>query len=120
MLAIRPATREDIEAFSDLPNKPTMRAWVAELDGRIVGLGGIALSKGRWFAFVDLKDEARPFKVTIARSALRFLDEARRDGIRFIYAEVSRHEPRALPWLLSLGFEFDQRSQHFYRWSANA
>src|SRR5690606_3030352 len=115
-----PATREDIEAFSDLPKKPTIRAWVAELDGRIVGIGGIARANGRWFAFVDLLDEARPYKVHIARSARRFLDEARRDGVRVSYAEVSRHEPRALPWLLSLGFEFDQRSQHFYRWSAKA
>lgn len=110
--------RADINAFSVMPEKPTVRAWVAELDGRIVGIGGIAREQGRWFAFIDLEDEARPYKVHIARSARRFLDQARRDGIRFIYAEVNHTDPRALLWLFSLGFEFDERSKHFHRWTA--
>ena len=115
---IRPATREDLEAFSDMPNKPSIRAWVGELDGRIIGIGGLALAKGRWFGFCDLTEEARSYKMTIMRTAKRVLAEARRDGIRFIYAEASPHEPRAVAWLTSLGFSLDPRSEHFYRWSA--
>lgn len=117
-VTIRKATGEDIARFSDMPNKPSIRAWVAEdEDGNLIGMGGVALSRGRWYGFVDVTDAIRPFKMTIARSAIRFLNQMRRDGIRYIYAEVSDNEPGAKAWLESLGFEFDQRSQFLYRWS---
>lgn len=119
-IVVRPATHEDIAQFSDLANKPTIRAMVAERDGRIIALGGIALSQGRWYAFADLPEEIRPYKMTIARAAKRFFRDLRRDGIRYVYAEASPVEPRALAWFASLGFEFDERSQHYYRWSADA
>jgi hypothetical protein len=117
-LTVRPATREDIAAFSDLANKPTVRAWIGELDGAIISMGGIALVKGRWIAFVDLTEAARPYKMTIARTAIRFLEAARRDGIRFIYAEMDVKEKSAERWLHSLGFSLDPRSQYLFRWRA--
>lgn len=117
-ITVRPATAEDIAAFSDLANKPTVRAWIGELDGTIIALGGIALVKGRWIAFVDLTEAARPYKMTIARTAIRFLEQARRDGIKFIYADMDANEPSAPRWLASLGFTLDPRSQHLYRWRA--
>lgn len=117
-ITVRPATREDIDAFSDMADKPTIRAVAAERDGRIIGIGGIAFSGGRWFGFIDLADEMRPHKMTIARAAIRFLSEARSNGIRYIYAEVSPKEPGAAAWLHSLGFRLDARSQRYYRWSA--
>lgn len=117
-LTVRPATRSDIAAFSDLANKPTVRAWIGELDGAIIALGGIALVKGRWIAFVDLTEAARPYKMTIARTAIRFLEAARRDGIRFIYAERDVNEPSAERWLTSLGFTIDPRSEYLFRWRA--
>lgn len=116
-VTVRPATRADIDAFSDMANKPSVRAWCAELDGRIVGLGGLALIGGRWFAFCDLREEARPYKMTLMRTARRLFAQARRDGIRFIYAQVDDTEPGAVAWLESLGFEFDVRSDCLYRWS---
>lgn len=117
-LIVRPATKSDIEAFSSMANKPTVRAIVGEIDGKIIGLGGLALIKGRWFAFCDLTEEARAYKMTIARAAIRLMASARRDGIKFIYAEAAPDEPRALAWFASLGFTRDPRSDHFYRWCA--
>ena len=117
-LTIRPATAEDIAAFSDMPNKPSIRAMAGELDGRIVGLGGLVFHQGRWLGFVDLLPEARPHKIAIARAAIRFLEEARRDGIKFIYVEADLNEPTALRWLTSLGFHLDPRSNFLYRWRA--
>lgn len=114
---IRPATREDIDAFSDLTNKPTTKAVVAELDGKIIALGGIATHQGRWYGFVDLTEEMRPHKMTIMRAAKRFLADSKRDGVKYIYAEVSPVEPRAEAWLTSLGFSLDLRSGRLYRWS---
>ena len=115
---IRPATRADIEAFSDLPNKPTVRAYVGEVDGKIVGMGGLARNKGRWIAFCDLTPEAREYKVTIVKTAKRIMEDAKKAGHRFVYAQPDLNEPNAVRWLTSLGFEPDQRSGGIlYRWS---
>lgn len=117
VVVVRSATAEDIAAFChDLPSTPTIRAVVAEIDGVMVGFGGIGLKTGRWYAFCDVNPELRPYKTTIARAAKRFLAAARGDGIRTIYAEISPLEPRAEAWLRSLGFSLDPKSMHFYRW----
>ena len=113
---VRPATREDIEAFSAAPQKPTMKAWVGELDGRLIGIGGLAFSHGRWFVFCDLTDEARQYKVTIAKTALTVMKEARRMGLKYVYAEIEDEEPAALRWQRSLGFELDERSGFLMKW----
>jgi len=119
MVIIRTATREDIDAFSDMANKPTIRALVAEMDGRVVAIAGAALAKGRWYAFADLPEEIRPYKMTIMRNAKRFIEDLRRQGVRFLYAQPDLNEPKAVAWLSSLGFEPDPRSGGMlYRWSA--
>ena len=115
---IREATHADVAAFfkkRDL-DAPTFRGWVGELDGRVIGIGGLArLGNGRWFAFLDLADEARPFKMTLMRQAKRTLEEARQMGIRYVYAEMNTAERNAEEWLTRLGFELDPRSQYLFR-----
>ena len=117
-VVVRPATKEDIDTFSDMTGKPTTKAFVAELDGRIIALWGIALVRGRWFVFCDLTEESRPYKMTMMRAGKRLIAEARRSGIQYIYADADTNEPGSIAWLHSLGFILDPRSQHFYRWSA--
>ncbi len=117
-ILVRPASAEDIAAFSNMPNKPTIRALVLEADGHLVGIGGIAVIGGRHLGFVDLKDEARQYKTTIGRAAIRFLADLRREGIRYIYVQRDEDEPRAGIWLASLGFEIDPRTPHLLRWRA--
>ena len=116
-MIVRPATREDIEAFSTRPNKPSIKACVGVLDGKIVALAGVAFSKGRWFAFCDLLPEARPFKFTLARNAIRGMEELKKQGVRFIFAAADPNEPGSERWLESLGFRIDPKTQ-LYRWSA--
>ena len=113
---IRPATQADIETFSDLRSKPSVKAWVAELDGEIIGLGGAAFVGGRWFAFLDITDKMRPFKMTLMRTAILFLRELHKQGVKFIYAEADLEESNAPRWLGSLGFTIDPRSGYLYRW----
>lgn len=117
-LVVRRATREDIVAFSNITNIPTVRAHVGDLDGKIIAIGGIMRVEGRWFAFCDLTDEARQYKMTLMRTARRMLAEARARGVRFIYAERDENEPTSAAWLRSLGFEIDPRSEYLYRWKA--
>lgn len=113
---IRPATSEDIDRFSPLRNKPSIKAWVAELDGKLIGLGGVALYGGRWYAFLDLEEEMRPYKMTLMRAAKRFFAEMRLQGVKFVYAEADLEESNAPRWLGSLGFSVDPRSGYLYRW----
>jgi hypothetical protein len=117
-ILVRPASADDIAAFSNMPGKPTIRAMALVIDDEVVGLGGVAFMQSRWLGFVDLKPEARQYKTTIARAAIRFLAELRRDGVRFIYVQRDEDEPRAGLWLASLGFEIDPRSQQLLRWKA--
>lgn len=116
---IRWATKADIDAFTNLPSYPTIKALVAEMDGRIIGLAGLAFSQGRWVAFCDLSDDMRKYRYVIARSAKRLFEQARRDGIRFIYAEADLNEKGSVRWLTSLGFEIDPRGGRLYRWRGN-
>ena len=117
-LTIRRATREDIEAFSSQPNKPTLKAWVGEVDGEIIGIGGLAFAHGRWFAFCDVTEEARKYKIGIMRLAKHIMADAQAQGIRYIYADADKNEPKAVAWMTSLGFEIDPRSNRYYRWKA--
>lgn len=127
-ITVRPATVADIEAF---PRKdrsqivPTLKGWVAEVDGKTVGLGGLASGSGRWIAFLDLTEQGRELvaahmfaRLALVRAARMVLDDARAQGIRFVYADADTTRPRAAELLERLGFEFDVRSDRFYRWSA--
>jgi hypothetical protein len=117
-LIVRNATRADIEAYANKPPAQTIRAIVGDLDGRIIGIGGMYLQSGRWYAFADLPEEARKYKVHIMRAAIRFLADARRSGVRIVYAVRDEGEAGSLIWLTSLGFEIDPRSMIFFRWRA--
>ncbi len=94
----------------------TIKAWVGELDGKVIGIGGFVFSGGRWFGFCDISDDARKYKMTIARAAKMIMSEAKKQGIRFVYADMAKDEPGAAKWLKSLGFTIDPRSQVLYRW----
>jgi hypothetical protein len=113
----RDATAEDIAAFASDRFRPTVRAKVAELDGRIIAIAGLCRKDARWFAFCDLKAEMRRHKIALARAVRRGLAEAASVlGVTFIYAERDMQEPTSGRWLESLGFEVDPRSQTLYRW----
>jgi hypothetical protein len=115
--SIEKATKEDVEFFSNDAPKPTMKAFVAKKDGKPIALFGLARElDGRWYAFFDITDEARPYKVTIAKTARKIMDEARKMGLRFVYAVPDEEEPMARKWLERLGFKTDKRSGVLMRW----
>lgn len=97
-----------------MPERPTVKAWIGEVDGRIIGMGGLAFVDGRWIAFCDLTDEARPYKVSIVKAGRAVMEEARRAGHKFIYAETDDKEPMAKRWLESLGYQ-PQQEKGIYR-----
>lgn len=126
-VVVRPATAQDIAHFtakSGLPAVPTVIAWVGEVEAggekHLVGIGGFAILNGHFRAFLDLTEEAAPYKMTLMRTGKRMMAEARRMRIRYVYAEPDEAgHPGATRWLESLGFVPDQRSGgSLYRWQS--
>lgn len=117
-IAVRRATRSDIESFSGISQVYSIKAIAAELDGEIIALAGVAFHKGRWLGFADLTEKVRNHKMHIMRGAKRFLNEMRQEGVKYIYVEADPNEHKAVEWLQSLGFELDHRTQYLYRWKA--
>ena len=102
MVVSRPATREDILAFSSVVKWPTAKAWVGEIDGDVVALGGFALLKGRWVGFLDVTEIGRDYlkkslgvRAALIRVVVEGLRDARAMGVRYIYAEADTQFPGA-------------------------
>lgn len=126
----RPATREDIQAFAkatDTPVTPTVKAWVGEIDGKMVALGGFGRGEdGRWIGFVDILPWGRDLleknlyvRAAFVRATVEALREAKQEGhIRFVYAKADMEQKRADELLLKIGFVEDPRSGYLYRWSS--
>lgn len=113
-IVVRQARAEDFEAFVTVASRPTVRAWVGELDGDPVIVGGVARgADGRWYAFFDIRDEARFAKKTIVKAARDFF--ARLD-VRYVYAMIDEREKNARAWTERLGFRPDPHSTHLVRW----
>lgn len=74
---IRPATARDFVAFYGAPPATTVRAYVADLDGDILGIAGISFHGSLLIAFSDIKPEMRKFPITIMRGARKVLDMTR-------------------------------------------
>lgn len=118
-LTVREATPDDVAKFAPhAAMRPTLRAWVGEVDGKIVVIGGYAIINARAYAFLDITDDARVYKIHLMRAAIRMLDEAKARGIPVVYAEADSDEDKAVQWLFRLGFEADPRMENLYKWSA--
>ncbi|HXV24547.1 MAG TPA: GNAT family N-acetyltransferase [Alphaproteobacteria bacterium] len=138
-LAIRPARAEDLDrllGFAEdfyaedghvltddgrraltgiVAGEPAARAWVFELEGRMVGYGvvtvGFSVEHGGRDGFLDdfyLAPKARGRG--LGRRALEFLvEEARKLGIRVLHLEVETGNERALGLYRRSGFREDGR-----------
>lgn len=63
------------------------------------------MSEWRWNMFLDLKEEARRYKMLLMREAFRMIERMKSGGVRFIYVYPDLDEPKAMAWLARLGFE---------------
>lgn len=114
---VEAATVEDILLFARDMAAPTLRAWAGKEDGETIALFGLARGQdGRWEAFFNITDRARPYKVLIGIAGRAMMREARKMGLRYVYAVPDENEPTAVEWLTSLGFEPDPRSGTLMRW----
>lgn len=98
------ATAADVRAFYGGPAPFTLRAYVALLDGKPVALGGISYRDGLVLAFMEIKDEMRPYKFSIGKFAAK-LPELFGQGVPGM-AIADPNEPTADRLLRWLGFKF--------------
>jgi hypothetical protein len=122
----RPATREDIVAFSAVVKWPTAKAWIAEIDGEVVALGGFAIMRGRYIGFLDVTENGREYlekslmvKAAMIRAMMGGMREAKRMGVRYVYAQADTQFPKARELLERMGFHVDPRSPELHRWKLN-
>lgn len=105
-VVLRPATKSDFDALTEGPRPYRVRAFAGEVDGRVVGIGGLAyLPNGVIGAFVQATDEARKYPVAMHKAGLMAMAEARRLGFRRVVAMADKGVEPAERWLKRLGFK---------------
>lgn len=100
----RQATPTDAVAFYGAPAKMSFRGFVAELDGEVVGIGGVYYDNGVPIAFSEMRPPMRKYKKAMAKACrilTRFFDQL---GGR-VYAVACSTEPTAPYLLAKLGFK---------------
>ena len=104
-VVLRPATRDDVKAMiADLPCR--IRGYAAELDGELLGLGGLAFfPNGSVGAFLMMNDGAQRYKMSLHKAGLKVIEDARRLGIKRVVALAQPGVEPAVRWLERLGFE---------------
>ena len=122
-VTIREANSQDITTFAGEMKAPTLRGWVGEIDGNTVALGGLAFQNARWVAFLNVTPEGRQLLQTsmqvrkaLIQTARMVMNEARKQGVRFVYAGAEMKYPLADKMLERIGFKPDSRAEQFYVW----
>ena len=98
---IREATEADVRAFYGSVNW-TFRAFVAELDGQVLGIGGGYYDGPSVVAFSSLKPEMLRYKKTIVLGARKIMELVRG---RSCFAIASEKHPGSERLLEHFGFE---------------
>ena len=92
-----------VEWYGERAKEPTVKGIAAFVGSKLVAVAGFRLDRGLVIAFCDLREEARPFKKTIHKTAIELMDSAKRRHKR-ILAVCDPDEPTASNWLRRLGF----------------
>ena len=105
-VVLRPTRPDDLPHLIGEPLPWRVRAITGEIDGRVIGIGGLTfLPGGTVAAWTALTDEALRHKITLHRAALRLLREAKAAGYSRIVACADPESVKAVRWLERLGFE---------------
>lgn len=108
-LEVRPATQSDVREYYEGDPPISMRAWVAVLDGKVVGIagvayGGLARVQDRPEAFSQFKPELEPYLTSAPiRRAIRRVVKMIRETRPGPVAIASRKHPGAPALLARLG-----------------
>lgn len=100
---IRYAKREDIASwYKKVPG--TMKAIVLEVDGEVIGLGGVMRRNNQLMAFMEMKDGAQSHPVSLVRAAGKAIREIIVHYKVPVYAAVDDEWKSAPRFLAYCGF----------------
>jgi N-acetylglutamate synthase-like GNAT family acetyltransferase len=104
---IRHSTQADIDAMMSAPLPCRVRSLTIEVDGRVLGIGGIAyLPNGEVGVFSELTDEVRQdYPVTLHKAGRRLMAMIRDLGLKKLVATTDPEAKTPQRWLERLGFE---------------
>lgn len=104
-VVLRPATRADFDKLTSEPLPCRVKAWAAERDGEVLGVGGLAfLPTGTVAAFVHAAPGAHRYKMAFHKAGLMAMAEAKRMGLKHVVAMSDKSIEPASRWLERLGF----------------
>ena len=119
MFKVRPATGKDVADLHPMAPGISYRAKVAELDGKVVGIIGMALTRPRACVFFSGTEELKPYlkSVQMLRELKRFEAMFKARGLP-VYAIREKDEPKAPAILKRLGFKFVNEfdGDEIYEW----
>ena len=117
MVEIRPATQKDVEEFYGKKPMYSMRAYVSEIAGKVVGIAGVCRQDGHMVAFSEMKPEMREHKKDIIRGYRKLFEIIQ--GYNTVFAVANRDEKLAKKMIIKLGFELveiNREGEEVYRW----
>lgn len=100
---IVPATAETIRAFFGEKSLPSMKAFVAMMDGEPIAVFGLHYIDGAMVLFSYIKPEARSFRKSIVKGAKKVMDMAKRLNVP-VYATADESVSQSASFLEWLGF----------------
>lgn len=101
---IRPIQADDIAKLWPAGAPASVRAFVAELDGEVLGVAGIAYWPNRIAAFADMKPGGEKYPLTIMRIARR-VQALLREVKAPVYCNADPDFPNSPAFLAHVGFE---------------
>lgn len=102
---LRPSVPADLPHIIGEPLPYRIRAITALVDGRVIGMGGIAFPPGGpVIAFVQQADDAKNYKVAFHRAGLMAMRLIRDAGVPEVVATAQADNAVAVRWLERLGF----------------
>jgi len=104
-VALRPATAADFTALFDRPVPHRARAIAAELDGRLLGVGGVAFRPEGVFAFAQFTKDFRLYPAAMHRAGIAGMALIRACNVATVIAEAQPGNPAAARWLERFGFK---------------
>ncbi len=110
---LRPTVAEDLPFVIGKPLPHRIRCITAELDGRVLGVGGLGYRPdGTVIAFAHLSDELRQHPVAVHRAGRLGMALIESSGVPLVIAEAQPGNPAAERWLKHFGFERMEHDGH--------
>jgi hypothetical protein len=100
---IRPARLSDFLAFYGHPPKNTLKAIVVEVDGKVIGFGGVERHPGMYVAFSDISEQLQSMPVLLmkaAKATIELVKQCNRPVVTIQAAELAT----SYNFLIHLGF----------------